>query len=66
MYKVVRVERFINSVFRDDFKFNTRKEAEVFFMKEQSKPEVVSLRLYYCFGYDDDKELTAFVRERKS
>ena len=65
LYKVVRIERFINTVFRDDFKFKTRKEAEVFFGKEESKPEVVDLALYYCFPYGDDKELTRFTRGKK-
>ena len=65
MYKVVRIERFINTVFRDDFKFKTRAEAEAFFGKEELKPEVVDIALYYCFPYGDDKVLTRFVRDKK-
>ena len=65
LYKVVRIERFINTVFRDDFKFKSREEAEEFFAKEEIKPEVVDLALYYCFPYGDDKELTRFTKEKR-
>lgn len=62
MYKVVRMERFVNTVSRDDFKFDTRQEAEDFFVKECEKPEVVDISLFCCFPYRDDVELTRFVR----
>lgn len=65
MYKVVRMERLIDSVFRDEFKFASRDEAEAFFTKECGKQEVVDIRLFFCFGYDDDKELTRFVRHKE-
>ena len=66
MYKVVRMERFCNTVFRDDFKFDTRTEAEKFFEKESQKPEVVDMSLYYCFPYSEDKELTRYVKVSKA
>ena len=64
MYKVVRMERFINTTFRDEFKFDTRKEAEDFFTAESLKPEVVDLRLYYCFRLENDKELTRYTKPK--
>ena len=64
MYKVVRVERFIDTVFCDDFKFPTKKEAEAFFEKEKEKSEVVDISLWGIIPYGEDKELKRFVKKK--
>jgi len=65
MYKVVRIERINDTVFRDDFKFDEREEAENVFTAESRKEHVVDVRLYYCIPYGGDKELVRFVRSAK-
>ncbi len=65
MYKVVRIERFIDTVFRDEFKFNKREAAEQAYEQECKRPEAVDVRLYYCFPYQDDHEIACFTRRKK-
>ena len=62
MYKVTRIERFNDSVFVDDFKFNTREEAEQCFTENAKKDCVVDITLFYCIPYGEEKELTRQVR----
>lgn len=64
MYKIVRIERFNDTVFCDDFKFKTKQEAEEAFTKEMTKKNVVALRMYSCIPYGDDRELTCFTRKK--
>ena len=65
MYKIVRMERFNDTVFRDEFKFEKRSDADDFFVQECDKEEVVDIHLYYCLPYGDDVELTCFTRHEK-
>lgn len=65
MYKIVRMERFNDTVFRDVFKFEKRDDADDFFVKECEKDEVVDIHLYYCLPYGEDTELTCFTRHEK-
>lgn len=64
MYKVIRIERYINTVFRDDFVFDDRAEAEKFFGNECKRLEVVDVALYYCVPHRDGHELSRFVRNK--
>ena len=66
MYKVVRMERQDDSVFRDDFQFTDRKEAESFYSGECKRPSVVDIRLFYCSASCGERELSRFVRHNKS
>lgn len=66
MYKVVRMERQDDSVFRDDFMFPDRKEAESFYSGECKKLTVVDIRLFYCSDVCGERELARFVRHNKS
>lgn len=66
MYKVTRMERQDDSVFRDDFQFVDRKEAESFFSGECKKLTVVDIRLFYCSDTCGERELSRFIRHKKS
>lgn len=66
MYKVVRMERQDDSVFRDDFQFADRKEAESFYSSECKRSSVVDIRLFYCSASCGERELSRFVRHKKS
>ena len=59
---MIRIERFNDTVFRDDFIFDTRAEAEEYFNREMKKESVVDIILLYCIPYGGETELTRHVK----
>lgn len=66
IYQIVRIERINDTVFRDDFKYDTIEEAKTVYEKEKAKPIVMDIRLFEIIDDENKKELCRFVRHKKS